>query len=253
MWRRAAPRSAGGRRRSCRRTARPRHARTSDSTKSMHTFAPGSPMSSTTLPAMPAEVIGACSSSGSNHAASSATRSRRRVRPRRALVRRASRPVASVLVEVRALVGERSRTRRIGRRMRDLALAAVELDDGSGHDQLAAVDPGGRELVEEHRLVGEDVARDRVEVVESRTRSSSRKPAARAREHVCGVDPLDVLPRPRHLVHPLVAPRAASSARRREVVHDRIPDRARELQRTARRTGRAPAARRDRRDGRRSG
>ena len=51
----------------------------------------------------------------------------------------------------------------------------------------------------------------------------------RAREDVRGLHPFDVLPRPRHLVHALVG-REPVALVVREVVDDRVPDRARELQ-----------------------
>ena len=114
-------------------------------------------------------------------------------------------------------------------RVRDRARAAVELDDRAGNDEVRAVDAVRGELVEEHGLVGEDVGRVAVEVVEREEVGVEEARRPRAREHVRGADRFDVALGAFHLVDALRA-REAFLLRGREVVRDRIPDRARELE-----------------------
>ena len=108
------------------------------------------------------------------------------------------------------------------------ARAAVELDHRAGNDELAPVDARRAQQLEEHRLVGEDVRRIPVDVVHRREIAVEEGGRSGAREHVRGIDPLDVLPGPGHLVHALLAGEARLELRG-EVVSDRVPDRAGEL------------------------
>ena len=109
-----------------------------------------------------------------------------------------------------------------------LALARVEVDHRPGHYELAALDPGVAQQFEEHRLVGKDVCGIAIDIVQRDeiVVEEGRRPGAG--EHVRGIDPLDVPTGACHLVDALLAGESGLQIGR-EVVRDRIPDRAREL------------------------
>ncbi len=127
-----------------------------------------------------------------------------------------------------AFVAKRPGDLRVGVVVPNHAGVRVEVDHRSGHDEVRVVDAVAVELGEEHRLVGEDVRGVVVEVVERDEVVVDEARRPRAREHVRGLHPFDVLPRACHLVHALLA-REAGAFAGREVVDDRVPDRAGEL------------------------
>ncbi len=112
--------------------------------------------------------------------------------------------------------------------MRHRALARLELDRRAGDDELAPIDAGVAQQLEEHRLVGKDVRGITIDVVEREERVIEEGGWTGTREHVRRVDPLDVLAGTRHLVHALL-PGEARLEVGRKVVRDRVPDRAGEL------------------------
>ena len=112
---------------------------------------------------------------------------------------------------------------------RTAAAAGVEIDHRAGQHKMRTVDPVRGELVEEHRLVREDVGRIPVEVVEREEVGVEEAGRPGAREHVRCVDRLHVSLGALHLVDAF-RPRQAGFLRRREVVGDRVPDCSREME-----------------------
>ncbi len=152
------------------------------------------------MPAIPAEVIGAAEEQGFEPGRELGHEIVPGVRPAGALLLEPRAPVAPVLVEVRAFGDEGPQELLLAGGMRHLALTAVQLDHRPGHDQLAGRDPGFGEVLEEDGLVGKDVGVVSGEVVHRVQVVVEEGGRTGAREHVRGVDPLDVLPGAGHLV-----------------------------------------------------
>ena len=203
-----------------------------------------SPTSSTTLPGD----AGRRDRRALAAAARTRPRARRRDRAARSTTprarRRASRP---------SRVGTRRGTRpcrangrrgfRVGVGVRDLARVRRRgRSTEPGTIEVRVVDAVRVELVEEHGLVGEDVRRVVVEVVEREQVVVEEARRARAREHVRGLRPTRCTAAARAIWFDALVAREAVRSLGREVVDDRVPDRARELHEAARRTGRAPGA-----------
>ena len=117
----------------------------------------------------------------------------------------------------------------VGQRVGDIERARSQVAVRSGQHQPTAADPYLGEVVEEDRLVREDVGGVAAEVVllEQVVVEEARRPGAR--HHERRVEDLDVALGPGQLDDPLLM--AEGDLRlRRELVHHRVPDRAGELE-----------------------
>ena len=115
---------------------------------------------------------------------------------------------------------------RVGQRIQ---LRAGEISGRSGDHQQAAVVAVGAHLVEEDHLVGEDVGRIAVVVVEVAQLGIQEARRAGRRDHPGRADLGDVLPAAVHLALALLGAERLLGAGRHVVDH-RVPDRARVLQ-----------------------
>ncbi len=105
----------------------------------------------------------------------------------------------------------------------------VKFGGAAGHHQQAALVAGRAHLVQEHHLVGEDVRRIAVVVVEIAQFGIQEARRPGRRDHPGGADLCDVLAAPVHLALPLLDPEGLLGAGRHVVDH-RVPDGSRVLQ-----------------------